>query len=65
MIDNSQIKTYLRDLFYLEEDVLNLLKKTQIPKNQKNIVSDNINEKQVIITKIIHLLDKQSPYEKN
>lgn len=58
MLLQSDIKDYLRDLMYLEEDALNALKINPDICNQNcKKIYDNIVEKQIIITKMIDLIN--------
>ena len=59
MIEND-IKTDLRDLVYVEEEVYALLKSIQSTSKTKKQILDNILEKQTIVTKLIHFFDTKS-----
>lgn len=60
MINDSDIKTYARDLFYTQEDILKLLSQTRIPKKIRDQLHDNCIKKQVILTKILNLISQVS-----
>ncbi len=53
MITESDIKSDLRDLVYLEEEVYTILKGVKLDTKEMQIMMDNVNEKQVILAKLI------------
>ena len=56
MFEKTDIAEYIRDLFYIEEDILALLKKHPLaPKKQARYFDQTI-KKQVIISKMLDLL---------
>lgn len=58
MLLQSDIKDYLRDLLYIEEDALEALRKNKIESNKNLIrIQDNIIEKQTIISKMVNLIN--------
>lgn len=56
MLPSSDLKGFLRDLVYLQEDTWNLVEKTDLPKDIQTRIKDNIQEKQVILGKIIAMI---------
>lgn len=56
MMTRKDLAEYVRDLFYLEEQVLTGLAQTSIDPKTKTRIHDNLAEKQVILTKIIGIL---------
>lgn len=53
----SDIKSVLRDLFYLQEEAFNLVKQVHCDVQKKQRILDNLNEKQVILTKMIQFFN--------
>lgn len=56
MMTRKDVAEYVRDLFYLEEQVLAEIEASKIPEATKKRLHDNVAEKQVILTKIIGIL---------
>ncbi len=56
MMTRKDVAEYVRDLFYVEEQVLAEIDACKLPKEIKNRLHDNVAEKQVILTKIIGIL---------
>lgn len=56
MLSKSDLQGFLRDLVYLQEDTWNIVEKTDLPKGIQSRVKDNIQEKQVILAKIIAMI---------
>lgn len=61
MMTKQDVGEYFRDLFYLEEHVLDQLKLADLPQKIREQIQDNILEKQVIITKLLNLILVDSP----
>lgn len=57
MITESDIKSDLRDLVYLEEEAYGLLRHSALPTKEKQRILDNLQEKQVILTKMIQFFN--------
>ncbi|MBP9758912.1 hypothetical protein KBD45_04385 [Candidatus Dojkabacteria bacterium] len=58
MLLQSDIKDYLRDLLYIEEDVLGLLNKNKTKSSKLcEKIHDNIVEKQIIISRMVNLIN--------
>ncbi|MDP3985554.1 MAG: hypothetical protein Q8P82_02205 [bacterium] len=62
MITDADIKSYLRDLVYLEEEVLKRLENSSLPERFKNRIRDNVVEKQIMVTKIVALFVHDAPH---
>lgn len=56
MMTNQDLKSQLRDLVMIEEDVLKLIRKIDFRKEDESRLVDTIIKKQVIVSKIIGLL---------
>lgn len=56
MMTNKDLAEYVRDLFYLEEQVLEQIPLCKLDKETTARIHDNLTEKQVILTKIISIL---------
>lgn len=64
MITKEDIKIYLRDLIYIQEDVYNIIANSRnLSKKNKAILLDNVKEKQIIITKLIQFFNSKKYYE--
>lgn len=48
---------YIRDMLYTAEDVYNVISKLELRKDAKQILLDRIYKKEVILGKIIQLLN--------
>lgn len=55
MLPANDLKNFLRDLVYLQEETRNLVKQTNLSEELQKRVMDNIQEKQIILSKIIAL----------
>lgn len=53
MLPNKDIKSFLRDLVYLEETAMDLARGADVSAEDRQRIIDNLVEKQVIITKIL------------
>lgn len=60
MMTEADIKTDLRDLVYIQEEIYNLIKRQRIPKAEKEKILDTLKQKQVILSKIIHFFNSVS-----
>lgn len=58
MLMASDIKGFLKESFLIEEDALAACEKTSLPAQTKQVIKDNIIEKQKIIVQIIKLVEK-------
>lgn len=56
MLRTNEIKNFLRDLMYVEEDAYQVCRNLDVPFGSKTRILDNIKEKQIIIAKIINLI---------
>lgn len=55
MIEKEDIPTFFRDLYYIIEQELEILKGAKIPAKIKERIKDNLIEKQTIIARMISL----------
>lgn len=59
MLTKADLKEYLKEIFYIEEDALLVAKKLAIPKQKQQRIYDNIAEKQRIVARIISLINEE------
>jgi len=57
MMTSDDLKSRLRDLVLIEEDVIGLIRTVEFRDEDAERLMDNIKQKQIIITKIIGYLD--------
>lgn len=54
MLTEADVKTDLRDLIYIQEELYVLISKQKIPKPEKEKILDTLKQKQVILNQLIH-----------
>lgn len=59
MLPSADVKSFLRDLVYLEEEAYSLARRSKLPGAVKSRLMDSIYKKQVVVTKIINLLTQE------
>lgn len=57
MLTESDVKTDLRDLVYIQEEIYTLISKQKIPKPEKEKILDTLKQKQVILAQLIHFFN--------
>lgn len=57
MLTEADVKTDLRDLIYIQEELYVLISKQKIPKLEKEKILDTLKQKQVILAQLIHFFN--------
>lgn len=57
MLTEADVKTDLRDLVYIQEEIYTLISKQKIPKPEKEKILDILKQKQVILAQLIHFFN--------
>jgi hypothetical protein len=59
MLTKAELKDYLKEIFYIEEDALMIANKVPLPTHNQKRIHDNIAEKQRIVARIISLINEE------